>query len=106
MLDAAKGVVAVGGTKLTLPFALPRVKTAQLVFELDSYAITSDKKQLVVRRVLNVQYGATKTVVFAEVHGFDRYVTAVLDNPFAVTKRLFFAVDSTKIKINEKHSIK
>lgn len=40
------------------------------------------------------------------VHGFDRYVTAVLDNPFAVTKRLFLAVDSTKIKINEKHSIK
>lgn len=106
VLDAAKGVVAVGGTKLTLPFALPRVKTAQLVFEPDCFAITSDKKQLAVRRVLNVQYGATKTVVFAEVHGFDRYVTAVLDNPFAVTKRLFLAVDSTKIKINEMHSIK
>ena len=106
VLDAVKGVVAVGGAKLTLPFALPRVKTAQLVFESDCFAITSDKKQLAVRRVLNVQYGATKTVVFAEVHGFDRYVTAVLDNPFAVTKRLFLAVDSTKIKINEKHSIK
>ena len=106
VLDAAKGVVAVGGAKLTLSFALPRVKTAQLVFEPDCFAITSDKKQLAVRRVLNVQYGATKTVVFAEVHGFDRYVTAVLASPFAVTKRLFLAVDSTKIKINEKHSIK
>lgn len=99
VLNAAKGIVSVGGTKLMLPFALPCDKTVQLAFESDCFAITSDKKQLAVRRVLNVQYGATKTVVFAEVHGFDRYVTAVLDNPFAVSKRLFLTADPTKIKI-------
>ena len=99
--NAAKGIVSVGGTKLFLPFDLPRTGKVQLLFAADCFSITSDKKQLAVRRVFNVQYGATKAVMFAEVQGFDRYVTAVTDNPTNVTGRLYFTVDPTKVKINE-----
>lgn len=57
------------------------------------------KKQLAVKRVLNIQYGKTKTLVFAYINGFDKYVTLEADNNVALSEQVTLIPDLTKVKI-------
>ena len=99
VLNAAKGVVSVGGTKLTLPFAVGKDKTVCLEFSVDCFTVSRDKKQLAVKRVLNIQYGKTKTLVFAYINGFDKYVTFEADNNVALSEQVTLIPNLTKVKI-------
>lgn len=97
VLSRAKRIVSVGGVKLTLPFDVGSGKTVTLRFAPDAFAFTTDK-QLRVDNLLNVHKGNSTAVVFANVRGFDKYVTAVVPS-FRYADRMYLSVDVSKIDL-------
>ncbi len=98
VLNAQKGIVRIGKLKLTLPFALKKVRQIDLLFEKDAFSVSLDKKQLKAYKILNTQV-ATHAIVFVLLEGFDRYVTMILPSAPQNDKKIFFSVDISKIKV-------
>ena len=96
--DGKHNIVVVGGIRITLPFSVTG-KTVQLQFAPNCFAVTDDKRQLAVKRVLNVQIGTSQTIFFAEIHGFCRYVTAILPNYTPSAKQLYLRPDPKGITL-------